>query len=162
MVEQSLELEKVFDSESLYHYHFDLNDLELNRLGLCEANIAGLKELLLNSLANNLAEDLNENFVIEKVRNESKSIPDNTLYVDKFGIDLYSTDVSKVERHKDHLDSLTKDISHLLLALISIENNKELNKEDKVLEQEKVIGNYLKKEKEQEILELEMNKRNKM
>jgi len=98
MIEKLLQEETLFDSQPLYHYHFDLKDLELKRIGLCEENLEKIKTTFLNTLASYVIQDLNDKFVIDKTDKlpENLHLQENTLFLGKNGIDLFTSDIYEV------------------------------------------------------------------
>lgn len=153
MIEKLLQEEKLFDSQPLYHYHFDLKDLELKRIGLCEENLEKIKTTFLNTLASYVIQDLNDKFVIDKTDKlpENLHLQENTLFLGKNGIDLFTSDIYEVERHKDYLDILTKDIEHLILALLALEKDNDISNEIKEVKKVETIITFLDKEKTNEM-----------
>lgn len=153
MIEKLLQEEKVFDNQALYHYHFDLNDLELKRVGLCENNLEKIKTTFLDTLATYVIQDLNDKFVINKtnILPDNLNIAENTLFLGKNGIDLFTSDIYEVDRHKEYLDILTKDIEHLILALLALEKDDSVGQEIKEIKKVETIINFLDKEKNNEI-----------
>lgn len=152
-MQTGLEMQKEFDGEVLYNYHFNIKDLQLERFGLSESQLFSLQDLLLTTFARYLKTDLNEGYKIEKQNppTEISEISDNTIYLNHDGIDLFSTSVDQINKNKDYLDSLTKDIPHLMMALLAIDADKSTNnQEQKEMKKVHTIVNFLEKEKQED------------
>lgn len=165
-------MEQELDKDILYHYCFNINDMALSRFGVGESQLLGFKMLLLTTLAQEVAEDLNDNWLIVQGKEKhvlifdekshinendimtyymkTEKIPEDTLYLGEHGIELYSRSVDKIESHKTKLEKLSENIQDLVVSLIEIENKqlKDNNKEEQKIE---TIQDYISKWKNNNI-----------
>lgn len=162
------------EKELLYHYCFNINDLALSRLGIKEEHLKSIKDVLITSLAEQVAMELKDNWLIvhgkeknvviyepniindeEKKKSiikyyiEKEQVPEDTLYLGEQGLELYSRSVDKIEKHKATLEALTEHIEVLIDFLLEIEN-KPLNDGNKRDEQKIKISEYLETTKQQQ------------
>lgn len=162
-------MEQELDKDILYHYCFNINDMALSRFGVGESQLLGFKMLLLTTLAQEVAEELNDNWLIVQGKEKhvlifdekshinendiityymkTEKIPEDTLYLGEHGIELYSRNVDKIENHKTKLEKLSENIQELVVSLIEIENKqlKDNNKEEQKIE---TIQDYINKWKD--------------
>ena len=133
------------ETELLYHYHFDISDMALQRLNISANQSRAFREVFLTTLAEEVARDLKENWLISKNREtsivvnegseqeaqdirtlylKSHEIPEDVLYLDENGIELYSTSVEKIERNKTRIENLTQNMRDLVYSLVLIDESR--------------------------------------
>lgn len=165
---EQLEKDKSDESkrEWLYHYSFNIDDLELARLGVHPEEVLNFKMLLLSTLAQTVANDMNDDwlFVEDEEKKivycggidenqdniieyylEKNEIPEDTLYLGNNGIELYSRNVEKIELHKAELEMLSENIEDLIKVLLIEDKNSTYSPEEKRAKEIQLIIDFFGK-----------------
>lgn len=151
-------------AELLYHYCFNIENEKLEQYGVKKENIKHFKAVLMTTLADKIARELKDNWLIvhdknshvlvygetineNKIKdeivsyyNKTEKIPEDTLYLGENGLEFLSKSVDKIEKHKLRLEFLIASIEEILPSLANIENSSNKNSEKEDLEIEEIIA----------------------
>jgi hypothetical protein len=136
------------------------------RFGITQEQLSNFKMLLLTMLGKEIAYGMNDNWLIVHGKDkhvimydknnkhlsedqiikyyvERDRVPEDTLYLGDEGIELYSSNVKKIELHKAKLEKLAEHIQELIILLVDFDKNYKNESQDFKLEQmEIIIGQY--------------------